>query len=150
MQRYFREKVAVRNDAFQKCYIFLHSDGKMRRILPGWKFPLCPLAVLWEHWCSGDDVKNISPLRRLDLVDVEHVKQGKRTIYDARQLMGVIQREATRRCVWKDVMMREEVKTVYEKCHTAVVITTTKSGRPRSVATLKWQTLLRKAPKEQA
>ena len=46
-------------------------------------------------------------------------------------------------------MTREEVKKVYEKCCKAVVITATKSGRPRSVATLKWQTLVRAMPKEQ-
>ena len=44
-------------------------------------------------------------------------------------------------------MMREEVKKVYEKCFKAVAITATNNGRPRNVATLKWQTIVRAMPK---
>ena len=46
-------------------------------------------------------------------------------------------------------MTREEVKKAYEKCFKAVRITATNNGRLRSVATLKWQTLVRAMPKEQ-
>jgi hypothetical protein len=130
-------------------YLFLHSDGKMRRIPPGWNFPLCTLAVLWEHWCSGDEVKNLSPLRRLDITDVQLVKRGGRTLSDVKFLMGKIEDEARRRGVWKDSMTREEVKKVYEKCFKAVVITATNNGRTRSVATLKWHTIIRAMPKDQ-
>ena len=45
-------------------------------------------------------------------------------------------------------MTREEVKNVYEKCFKAVAITATNNGRPRNVATLTWQTIVRAMPKE--
>jgi hypothetical protein len=47
--------------------------------------------------------------------------------------MGKIQDEARRQRLWKDLMTREEVKKVYEKCYNAVVITAPNKGRPRSV-----------------
>ena len=46
-------------------------------------------------------------------------------------------------------MTREEVKKVNEKCYRPVIITLTKKGRPRSVAALKWTSIVRVMPKEQ-
>jgi hypothetical protein len=130
-------------------YLWLHSDGKLRRVPPDWAFPFCTASVLWEHWCCGDGIKKISPLRRMDRTDVARVKRGGLTFNDVKHLMGLIEDEAKLLNIYKKDMTRGEAKLVYEKCNNVLVLNPTKSGRIRCISTLKWPSLIRAMPKDQ-
>jgi hypothetical protein len=148
---FFTEIVDDENGIVRPEQVFLwnHKDGKLRRVPPEWTFPNCTLSVLWEHWCCGDSVKRISALCRVQNVDVEHIRRGRHTIYDIRFLMGKIEAIAKQKGMYKKVLTREEAKFVYEQCNKeAIPIAETSCNRTRSIATLKWPSVIAALPKE--
>ncbi len=133
----------------EQVYLWNHKDGKLRRVPPDWTFPNSTLSVLWDHWCCGDSVKKIAALCKLENADVEHIKRGRRTINDIRFLMRKIEDVAKQNGVYKKCLTREEAKVIYEKCNKAAIpIADTTQGRKRSIATLKWPSVILALPKE--
>ena len=133
----------------EQVYLWGHKDGKLRRVPPDWTFPGSTLSVLWEHWCCGDSVKRISALCKIQNSDVDHVTRGRHTINDIRFLMKKIEDVAKQKDMYKKYLTRAEAKVVYEKCNKeAIPIAETTKGRTRSVATLKWPSVIAALPKE--
>ena len=135
----------------EQVYLWGHKDGKLRRVPPGWTFPVCTLSVLWEHWCCGDSVKRISALCKIQNSDIDHVTRGRHTINDIRFLMGEIDEDVVKqKGLYKKYLTRAEAKVVYERCNNeAIPIAETTTNRARSIATLKWPSVIRGAlPKE--
>ena len=148
---FFTEIVDDENGVVRPEQVFLwnHKDGKLRRVPPEWTFPNCTLSVLWDHWCCGDSVKRISALCRVQNVDVEHIRRGRHTIYDIRFLMGKIEAVAKQKGMYKKVLTRAEAKVIYEQCNKeAIPIAETSCNRTRSIATLKWPSVIAALPKE--
>ncbi len=133
----------------QQVYVWNHKDGKFRKVPPDWTFPNSTLSVLWEHWCCGDSVKRISALCKIQNTDVDHIKRGRNTINDIRFLMSLIEDVAKQKGIYKKNLTRAEAKVVYEKCNNeAIPIAATTKGRKRSIATLKWPSVIRALPEE--
>ena len=133
----------------EQVYLWGHKDGKLRRVPPGWTFPVCTLSVLWEHWCCGDSVKRISALCKIQNSDIDHVTRGRHTINDIRFIMGKIDDVAKQKGLYKKYLTRAEAKVVYERCNNeAIPIVETTTNRTRSISTLKWPSVIRALPKE--
>jgi hypothetical protein len=49
-------------------------DEKIRRLPLDWRFPMGPTFLLvWQQWLIGDHVRNVPPLRTLEIGDVRHL-----------------------------------------------------------------------------
>ncbi len=133
----------------EKVYLWAYKDGKLRRVPPNWTFPGGTLSVLWEHWCCGDSVLRICALCKLKAFDVKHIKRGPHTLNDIRFLMSLIEDVAKQKGIYKKYLTRQEAKVVYEKCNNeAIPIAESTKGRTRSIATLKWPSVIAALPKE--
>ncbi|KAG7339193.1 hypothetical protein IV203_020156 [Nitzschia inconspicua] len=50
----------------------MHGGG-FHRVPADWRFPRCGVQDLWRQWWIGDTVRQVSPLRSLEHVDVNHL-----------------------------------------------------------------------------
>jgi hypothetical protein len=47
--------------------------GSYKRVPFDWRFPRCGVSDLWRMWWIGDGVRNIPPLKHIQLIDVKHI-----------------------------------------------------------------------------
>lgn len=47
--------------------------GSYKRVPCDWRFPRCSVSVVWRQWWIGDTVRNVPPLRYLQISDVKHL-----------------------------------------------------------------------------
>ncbi|KAG7350138.1 hypothetical protein IV203_009498 [Nitzschia inconspicua] len=50
-----------------------HTCMAADRVPADWRFPRCGVQDLWRQWWIGDTVRQVSPLRSLEHVDVNHL-----------------------------------------------------------------------------
>jgi hypothetical protein len=95
-------------------YLVHNYSGKLKRVPADWRFPRCGAFDLWRQWWIGDSVRNISPLRFVELPDLIHLdkiplsddelhgrrgqhklarRPAKKTLSDMRKLMQIIQQK---------------------------------------------------------
>ena len=66
-----------------------------RRVPTGWKFPKLGLQGMYLYWHSGDEAKNIPPMKFLEPNDVKHLgKRSRTSLGEVRKVMSLIDNEA--------------------------------------------------------
>lgn len=125
-----------------------HHHGKLRRCPEDWTFPnSCSLAICYDLWHCGDEVKKICPLKLFKPADVDFVPRGRKNLDDMRFVCTKIDSEAKRLNLYKTKMSRQEVRKCLLRSKQALgVSSTTKTGRKRRLESLSWSTFLREMP----
>jgi len=127
---------------------YQHSPGIYRRVPTSWQFPKLKLQGMYQYWHSGDEVKNIPPMKFLENTDVQHLgKRARTTLGEIRKVMALIDNAAKAKGLpVKDRMTHTEINTLYVHGESAIidiVPTKTPTGRPRNVSSLKCDSVIR-------
>ena len=77
-------------------------NGKLTKLPPGFKFPQMTCEQLVRNWFTGDNKNHVVPFRRLNAVDVDHVKNGKGQRQKMERFMKVIEKYAKIEGCWFD------------------------------------------------
>lgn len=136
----------VHNLRLQRQY--QHSPGVYRRVPRGWNFPKLGLQGMYLYWHSGDEAKNIPPMKFLEPNDVKHLgKRSRSSLAEVRKVMTLIDSEAKAQgLAIKDRMTQVEINTLYTHGEGAIarlIPATTPTGRPRKIPRLKYDSVIK-------
>ena len=71
------------------------SDGKFRRVPPGWVFPKGALLNAYQYWHWGDEVNGVHPIKNLEPCDLEWSEgRHKKDLEELSFLCGKLDEEA--------------------------------------------------------
>lgn len=119
-------------------------NGKNRRVPPTFRFPDSHGSNLYQQWFIGSEPLHTPPLRMLEHDDVDFLVRGVKTLSDVRAFVKMINDKAKRLNLYVDEPNPEECLRVYNACRNVFLIpTTTKKGRNRNMAGLKWSSMMR-------
>jgi len=136
-----------------KDWSYLHPDGELRSVPPGWQFPNGNLFELYTLWHIGDTANRIHPMKTFSALDVAMCgKRGRTTLSEARCLVAALDREV--RKAGGSIGPNVSEAELFELFKLGIVgldiSRTTPTGRGRNINSLKWTTLveLGRTPKE--
>ncbi|KAL7523136.1 hypothetical protein ACHAXR_000036, partial [Thalassiosira sp. AJA248-18] len=133
--------------------VFPHPDGVNRRIPADWNWPNLLMQHQYAYWHCGNPALKISPMKLLDKRDLTAAKlkkRGVRTYGELKRLMGAIDQAAKDKGYrTKKVMTQVEANQCFVFGQDGLKVPLiTPTGRPRVVAELTWQSVLRLTPKK--
>lgn len=117
-----------------RTYLIHNYFGNLKRVPADWRFPRCGVFDLWRQWWIGDSVRNISPLRFIELPDVNHLdkialseeelqgrrgqhkesrRPAKKTLCDIKKLMKTITEKVVEKGAFCDEVTPEAVDLMY-------------------------------------
>ena len=135
----------------QQFKLHLHPDGKMRRVPPGWTFPMNQLLQMYQYWHCGNQVQKICPMKFFDNQDVSFLGDSSRVrLNEVKRLMEIIDKTARQNGASPTTKMNmSTTNTCFLHGKAGLNIpTTTPTGRKRDIGTLKWSSAATYLPKE--
>jgi hypothetical protein len=115
-------------------YTLHFYSGSYKRVPIDWRFPRCSVFEMWRQWWIGDTVRNVPPLRYLQLADVKHIddmelsvdelhgrkgrfrlqrRKSTKVLSDMKYLMEFIKRTLTARNAYRAETTIETVDEMY-------------------------------------
>ena len=99
------------------------SDGKFRRVPPGWVFPKGALLNAYQYWHWGDEVNGVHPIKSLEPCDLEWSEgRHKKDLEELSFLCGKLDEEAKSKGILATNVDRTASSSIYFDCVSALGI----------------------------
>jgi len=124
--------------------------GRFHLVPENFTFLDAACLVAWQYWICGDRGKELPPLRNLSPDDMS-TKDLKKRLSDFKYLMGLLEREAREKGLWKNDATVQEAIDMFESCKENVLNLEGKSenNRRRRPEQIKWTTMVHLVRKKQ-
>ena len=125
----------------------MHRWGGFYHRLPeDWKFPVCGVVQVIQHWYLPDHKNKIIPIKSLSVKDVKHVPRGRQFLNELSYFSKVMERLAQEEgAMWEGEATQEKLHPFIQEVTKKIFALNQRSKRPHTIS---WSTYVKKCKKQ--